>query len=154
MEGASQFRLSVPDSQVTSTVTSMVMSTVVNLQCNYLSQYCNLILHHIGPARVEGKMEQSVGCTEWLILPCCATHRTKWNGQPWQNYPAGNYKKEGKAECHTGTPPAKWYPLTDFNNLTKRNWSQLILIHREREQCFCSSHWSMKSALCVRICRY
>ena len=89
---------SLSDSQVTSTVTSMV----ANLQCNYLSQKRDLILQHIGPARVEGKMEQSVGCAEWLILPCCATHRAKWNGQPWQNYPAGNYKKEGKAECHTG----------------------------------------------------
>ena len=47
-------------------------------------------------------MELGSGCVALLILPCCATHRAKWNGQPWRNYPAGQYEKEGQAECHTG----------------------------------------------------
>ena len=51
---------------------------------------------------MKGRMDLGVGCVAWLILPCHATHGAEWNGQPWQNYPAGQYEKEGQPECHIG----------------------------------------------------
>ena len=46
-------------------------------------------------------MEQSVGCAEWLILPCRATHRAKWNGQPDKTTLQGIIKKR---ERRNATP--------------------------------------------------
>ena len=60
------------------------------------------------PARVKGRLELGMGCIAQLILPCCATHGAEWNWQPWRNYPAGQYEKEGKAECHTGSLHPPW----------------------------------------------
>ena len=67
---------------VTSAVTRPTTSSAWNSQWLLPSQYCNVPKHHMRPAGVEGRMELRVGCVAWLILPCCTTHRAKWNGQP------------------------------------------------------------------------
>ena len=63
-----------------------------------------------------GRMELGVGCIAQHILPCCTTHREKWNGNSWWKCPAGQYKKQGNMACHTGVtgkhiPPHEIIPM-------------------------------------------
>ena len=67
----------------------MVMCTVVNLQCNYLSQQHNVILHHMGPAGVWGQMEWVVGGLAILSVQHNPRGKMEWKPMV-EKYPEGN----------------------------------------------------------------